>query len=163
MIVLNFYWPAVSHICSLTLSPLSIKDLKRKSTPMVARKTSLKSLSAYRITIEDLPTHEFPTKTTLKRCKYYPLLIVIMFPLVNYYIIISILFKQSILKSFKYNLAFNFFHIDFNLYYIRYNSMFNKLVLVTLFALGALAQHYPYKPDSQSDLVDNLKKFFEIP
>lgn len=42
-------------------------DLKRKSTPMVARKTSLNSSSEKRTTIEDLPTLELPTSTTLNK------------------------------------------------------------------------------------------------
>lgn len=50
----------MSQICSLILLPSKEKDLKRKSTPIVARKTSLNSSSAYRTTMLDLPTQELP-------------------------------------------------------------------------------------------------------
>jgi len=58
----------------LILFPYKGKDLNLKSTPIVARKTSLNSSSAYLTTIDDFPTQEFPkmklylpTKTTLNK------------------------------------------------------------------------------------------------
>jgi len=65
--VLNLSYPAVSHIYSFTVLPWSSKVRILKSTPIVGRKLSLKTLSENLSNKLDLPTAELPMRRILKR------------------------------------------------------------------------------------------------
>ncbi len=67
ILVLNLSYPAVSHICILTVFPFKSNVLILKSTPIVGKKLSLKIFSENRSNKLDLPTQEFPISNSLKR------------------------------------------------------------------------------------------------
>jgi hypothetical protein len=70
MIVLKLYCPAVSQICSFTLRLFTVKVLNLKSTPIVAKRSSLNLSSTNRVIKALLPTLELPTMTTLNSSSY---------------------------------------------------------------------------------------------
>ena len=74
MIVLNRSWPAVSHICSLTLLPSNSIVRILKSMPMVVMKDGVNESSLNRRRQHDFPTPESPISSSLicfgVRCKH---------------------------------------------------------------------------------------------
>lgn len=67
-----------SITCNLTVFPFKSNVLILKSTPIVGRKLSLKTLSAKRRRREDLPTAELPIKRILKRKSYSYCMLIIL-------------------------------------------------------------------------------------
>ena len=65
--VLNLSWPAVSQICNLTAFPDRSKVLILKSTPIVGKNDSLKTLSENLNKSDDFPTALLPISRSLNK------------------------------------------------------------------------------------------------